>query len=90
MRTSKSLPEASAQMYWPLVKVCVFEAIRKVTAQALDYHVVSVPIAVQQSNPKLSSVKEQRYAVPHDPVVQEFMPGSAWQLCSVYKPRKLP
>lgn len=72
-------------MYRSSVKGCVVEAVREVTTRALDYHVVSVSIAVQQSNPKLSSVKEQRCAV-----VQEFTPGSAGQLSSVYKLRELP
>lgn len=66
------------------------EAVREMTSRALDCHAVSVSIAVQQSNPKLSGVKEQRCAVPHDSVVQEFTPGSAGQLCSVYKTRELP
>lgn len=79
------LPEASAQMYRSSVKVCVVEAVREVTTRALDYHVVSVSIAVQQSNPKLSSIKEQRCAV-----VQEFTPDSAGQLSSMYKSRELP
>lgn len=57
-------------------------------APSLARHAVSVSIAVSQSDPKCSGLKEQWFVISHDSVAQEFKQISSRQLCSVYKPRE--